>query len=302
MTSILRLRAGILLSAVIVFSMPADVFAQRDSLRANVERIIGHARGSVGVAVLGPDNSDTLTVNGNGRFPMQSVYKFPLALAVLDQVDRGLLSLDQHVRIRKADLLPDTWSPLREDHPGGDVALTLSELLIYTVSKSDNNGCDILFRLLGGPKRVEEYIRSLGVTDIAIVSTEEEMHKDRRVQYGNWSSPSAMARLLSLFDQGKILSTRSKEFLWDAMVKTSNGPRRINGFLPAGTVVAHKSGSSGTDDDGFTAATNDAGIITVPGGRHVILVVFVSDAASEEKTCEDIIAGIAREVWDGHTK
>ena len=81
---------------------------------------------------------------------MQSVYKYPLALAILNQVDKGIFSLEQKIHIKKEDLLPDTWSPLRKKYPDGNADITLDELLNITVSQSDNNGCDILFRLIGG--------------------------------------------------------------------------------------------------------------------------------------------------------
>jgi beta-lactamase class A len=291
---------GVLLLVSVVLScfIPATTCAQKDSLKARIEFVIDRAGGRVGVAVLGLDNNDTLMFNGDGRFPMQSVYKFPLALTVLHEVDAGKFAFDQRIHITKADLLPKTWSPLRDKYPEGDVDLSLAEVLTYTVSESDNNGCDILFRLLGGPKTVDAYLHGLGITDIAVVATEEEMHKGWDVQYRNWSSPLAMARLLSMFYHGQILSPKSRGFLWRAMVETGTGPRRIKGLLPEGTLVAHKTGSSGINDSGITAATNDAGIVALPNGSHVAIVVFVSDARSEETACEDVIAEIARAVWD----
>ena len=286
------------LAAVIIPFVPADTPAQMPRLQTKIGHIVQRAGGRVGVAVIGPGKNDTLAVNGSGRFPMQSVYKFPIALAVLNRVDSGKFSLDQKIHIRKDDLLTGTWSPLREKYPDGNVDIPLSELLTYTVSLSDNNGCDILFRLLGGPETVDRYVHSLGIRDIAIATTEAEMHNNRYAQRRNWSSPAAMAQLLQMFECGKILSEKSREFLWQAMVKTGTGPGRIKGLLPAGTVVAHKTGSSGTNSDGITAATNDVGILTLPGGKHVVLVVFVSDAKAKESACEDVIARITKAVWD----
>jgi len=285
----------------LVCFLPANTFSQRDSLRTKIEHILPLAKGKVGVAIIGLENYDTLTFDGNGRFPMQSVYKFPLALAVLDQVDKGRFTLDQKIHITKTDLLPRTWSPLREKYPEGNTDITVRELLTYTVSESDNNGCDILFRLLGGPGVVDRYIHHLGIANIAIVATEEEMHKDWQVQYRNWCSPAAMGQMLRMFYRQEILSRTSTDFLWQTMVKTGTGPRRIKGLLPTGAIVAHKTGSSGTNEDGITAATNDVGVVTLPNDKYVAIVVFVSDSMAEEKVCEDVIAEIAKMVWDAYT-
>jgi beta-lactamase class A len=283
-------------------SFPAFGFLQHDSLRTQIELIVAQVHATIGVAVAGIETGDTLTINGDGRFPMQSVFKFPLALALLDQVDKGQFTRKQKIHVRKVDLLPRTWSPLRDKYPQGDVDVSLEELITYTVSQSDNNGCDIIFRLLGGPKKVDGFIHGLGVADIAIVANEEAMHKDDQVQYRNWSSPKAMAQLLKRLFLKEVLSQESTEFLWNLMVNTSTGPKRIKGLLPKGTVVGHKTGSSGTDDNGLTAATNDAGIITLPNGNHIVLVVFVSRSKDGENACEDAIARIAKLVWDAYAK
>jgi beta-lactamase class A len=273
--------------------------AQPAGLRGAIERIAGSIEGKVGVAVVGIESTDTLTVGGAHRYPMQSVYKFPLALAVLHDVDSGKRSLTDTIRLRKKDLLPNTWSPLREKYPGGNAVITLDELITFTVAQSDNNGCDMLFRLMGGCSAVEKHIHAVAATDIAIVATEEEMHRDGSVQYRNWCAPSAMGQILRKFYRGELLSPATTAYLRGVMERTSTGPKRIKGLLPEGTVVAHKTGSSGTVD-GMVAATNDVGVITLPDGSHIALVVFVSDARDAEAKCEEVIARVAVAVWDAY--
>jgi beta-lactamase class A len=279
----------------------ATAFGQLDAARVKIDSIALHAKGLVGVAAIDLDSGDTLTICGNGHFPMQSVYKFPLALAVLDQVDKGTLALWQTIHISKADLLPDTWSPLRETYPSGGINLPLDTLLKYTVSLSDNNGCDILFRLLGGTSAVDRYVHKLGIVNMSVVATEVEMHQGWDIQYRNWSSPLAMAKLLQLFRDGGILSQGRRDYLWQLMASSGTAPRRIKGLLPSGTVVPHKSGSSGTNDKGVAAATNDIGIIVFPEGRCVALVVFVSNSNAPDEEREMVIAAIALAVWDAYS-
>ena len=291
-------RIHIILFQCLAFSTPA--LGQLDSARARIDAIATHAQGIVGVGAIDLGSGDTLTVRGSVRFPMQSVYKFPLALAVLHQVDEGTMALSQPVHIPETDLRPDTWSPLRAAYPSGNVTLPLDSLLRYTVAQSDNNGCDILFRLLGGTDVVDHYVHKLGIDSISIVATEAEMHLGWNVQYRNWSSPLAMARLLQLFHSGGILSDRSRDYLWEVMVSSGTGLRRIKGFLPAGTVVAHKTGSSGTNEDGLAAATNDVGVIVLPDGRCIALAVFVSDSHAPDNERDSVIAGIAYAIWEAY--
>ena len=124
------------------------------------------------------------------HFPMQSVFKFHIALAVLSQVDKGRLSLDQKIKIEKKDLLPGLHSPLREKYPNG-ATLPLAEIIRYTVSNSDNVGCDALLRLLGGPQAVEKYFLRNGFKDISIKINEEVMQNNWDLQFQNWTTPKA---------------------------------------------------------------------------------------------------------------
>jgi len=252
----------------------------------------------VGIAVRDLESGNGVTLNDDRRYPMQSVYKFPLALAVLHRVDRGELALDQVVHIDRKELLPGTWSPLRDAHPDADVDISLAELLRYVVSQSDNNGCDVLFRLMGGTAPVERYVHGLGVRDIAIAATEQEMHRDWQVQYRNWARPSALVDLLEQFQRRRIVSEKSQAFLWGLLVETTTGPNRLKGRLPSNVVVAHKTGSSGSNKQGVTAAVNDIGILVLPDGRHIALAVLVAETRAPDEASERIIANVARIVVD----
>ncbi len=280
------------------FFLPISAPAHPDSLKVKIEKIIEKASGKIGVAVLDIENKYTLTVNNKVKYPMQSVYKFPLALAVLNQVDKGKLSLKLKIHLDKTNLGENTWSPLRDKYSNGNINVTLDEILNYTVSQSDNNGCDILFKLVGGTKAVNRYIHNLGVNNISIAATEKEMHSAWNVQFKNWCYPSAMALLFYKFYNGEVLSNDSRNYLMNIMIKTVTGANRIKGLLPQETVVAHKTGTSDTNKDGITAATNDAGIITLPNGHHIILVVFVSNSKDNDKTRNEVIAKISKAVWD----
>ncbi|NBA88058.1 class A beta-lactamase, subclass A2 [Emticicia sp. CRIBPO] len=268
------------------------------ALRKNIQEILNTSKAKVGVAVLGLEDRYSLTFYPKIHFPMQSTYKFPVALAILDRVDKGKLKLDQKIHVSKSELHPDTWSPMREKYPEGNVDLPLSELLAFMVSQSDNNACDILFAIAGGPKKVDQYVKALGVKQIAIAATEYEMHQGWEVQYTNWCEPWAMMQLLDLFHKRKLLKKPTHDFLWKTMVETTTGPKKIKGLLPKGTLVAHKTGSSGTNKDGVTAASHDVGIVTLPDGKHFGIVVLVGDSKETEEFREALVAKISKATWD----
>ncbi|TPG58922.1 hypothetical protein EAH73_21625 [Hymenobacter nivis] len=94
------------------------------------------------------------------------------------------------------------------------------------------------------------------------------------------------------------LSQANSALLWQLLLDTSVGPQRIKGLLPAGTPVAHRTGTSGTNAEGLSPALNDAGVIKLPNGQHVALTVFVADSHADTATRELLIATIARAVYD----
>ncbi|MGB8507321.1 MAG: class A beta-lactamase, partial [Pyrinomonadaceae bacterium] len=243
------------------------------------------------------ETGESVAFNGAQLFPMQSVYKLPIAMAVLHQVDGGALKLEQKISVEKSDFVASGQrSPIRDAHPRG-VEMSVGELLDFMVKESDGTACDVLLRILGGPEKVTEYLRESGLPDINVVSYEKELGRDVKVQYQNSATPESMLRLLRMLQEGRGMSASSRSLLLEIMTKSVPGPRRIKGLLPADASVAHKTGTSGTAN-GLTSATNDVGLITLPDGRHLAIAVFVSDTKTDEATREGVIAKIARASWD----
>lgn len=268
----------------------------KERLRQRIEQISQTAQGRVGVTATVLETGKSVTLNGDQQFPMQSVYKFPIAMAVLAQVDQGNLKLDQKIRIEASDIVQDS-QVLEEDSEGKE--FRLAQLLQYMVSESDSTACDALLRLIGGPQRVTEYLSSLGINHIVVANTENEIQfgQDPTLQYRNSATPDAAIDLLRAFHEGRGLSDSSQAVLRQWMTETSTGPNRIKGLLPEGTVVAHKTGTSRTVE-GVTAATNDVGLVILPDGQHLAIAVFVSDSRASSTIREEVIAKVAKAAWD----
>lgn len=288
------------LSVCLLFVLSASL-SQAQDLLAQIKSIEPESKGIVGVSILGLETRDTLNYNAHSRLVMHSVMKFPIAMTVLHLVDRGKYKLDEKMKVRKSDLRPNTWSPLRDKFPDG-TEIAMGDLIDYMVSQSDNDACDYLLKKLGGPQVVENYLKSLGINGIAVRASEEEMAASWEVQYTNWCKAADIVQLLDIFYQGKALSKTSNDFLMKAMVVTTTGPKRLKGLLPADAVVAHKTGTSPTNADGLSPATNDVGIITLPNGKHIAIAVLVCNSKADEATRDTVIAQIAKAAWDYYGK
>jgi beta-lactamase class A len=270
-----------------------------DALRQKIQQILSAKNATVGVAIIGNSQKDTLSINGNGHFPLQSVFKFHIALAVLAEIDKGKFSLNQAIKIDKKDLLPNLYSPIRDDYPDG-ATLSIAKILTYTVSKSDNVGCEILLKLIGGPLVVEKYFVKNKFQDVSIKINEEVQQANWDLQFQNWTTPKAANKVLAVFyyNKKKLLSKKSYDFIWKVMKETETGKDRLKGQLPINTIVAHKTGSSGTNKEGLTAAVNDIGLVFLPNGKHFFISVFVTNSKEVATTNEKIIADISKATWD----
>ena len=284
---------------IILFSLLSfSTFAQStNELRQQLSQIISSKNATVGISIKGIEDKDTLSLNGNLKAPMMSVFKFHIALTVLDKVDQGKLSLTQEIFIKKKDLHEDTWSPMREDYPDGNVNLTLDKVLRYTISHSDNNGCDILIDLLGGTKEVQKFINKQGIKDFVIKVNEQQMRTWENL-YVNTTTPLATTVLLEKFFKGQILKENTTKYLYQIMVETSRGLTWMKAGLPKNTELAHRTGISGTNDDNLRVAMNDIGIVKLPNGKHFILSVYLKNITEKQEDTEKLIADITKITWD----
>ncbi|RZI58577.1 MAG: hypothetical protein EOP94_03125 [Zymomonas sp.] len=76
------------------------------------------------------------------------------------------------------------------------------------------------------------------------------------------------------------------------MERCESGAGRMNRMLPAGTVVAHKTGTLG-------GTVNDVGMTTLPNGRgRLVIAIYFNVSDASEALRERAIAGITRSVFD----
>lgn len=263
------------------------------SLEQKINEIISSKKADIGVSVIGPGN-ERISINGDKLYPMLSTVKFPIALAILHQVEKGKLSMDQIFFIKKEELLENTWSPFRTKYPEGNISITLSEAVKWMVSYSDNNITDILLRYIGGPEQVENFISN---ENFIVKNNEKDMHQSWESQFINQVTPNLFSQMLKDFSEQKLLNKQHTEWLYQVMVENKTGANRLKGKLPD-VVVAHRTGSSFTNSEGITGAINDIGIIELPNRQKIYITVLVRDTSEEFSKGEEIIADIAKVVYD----
>ncbi|MFZ2960461.1 MAG: class A beta-lactamase [Candidatus Ozemobacteraceae bacterium] len=297
---------------------------QHAKLQKEFARLTRGFDGRVGICVR--DSSGVTCVNGGRRFPLQSVMKLLVSIAVLDAVDQRGWKLTDLVVLRKEDLSLAV-QPLARLLTEDGFHTTIDDLVRRAIVDSDSAAADFLVARLGGPTVVQSTLdrhRVIGVrfdrderhlqTEIVgvewrpeFVDSELLAREDQAVpearrdaafrKYQNdprdTATPRGMAALLQRLAEGKLLSETSTKRLLEIMGQTKTGPDRLKAGVPRGWSLAHKTGTSGTWQ-GVTAATNDVGILTAPNGKFISVVVFIADSRAEAKNMAKLMADIAR--------
>lgn len=287
---ILFLGAVLLLALIVWFVRTNN--ATEQNLKAISEQYAGY-KANIGIGYA--DNQVTYQ-NNQKKYPLLSVFKLHVAVAVLDKINREKLNLENKINISSADIKENTYSPLREKYGVKNLNLSLHELLYYMVAESDNNACDILIKWVGGTDSVEKYIHAIGLPETEIKVTEDIMNRADMTQYQNRAPLHEILALLKMIDENKLFSEELHKELLSIMQSTVTGANKIKGYLPKSVNVAHKTGSSSRLQDGKKIADNDAAIIKV-GNKKYYLAIMVSDSYESDETNAKIIAKISQQIY-----
>lgn len=283
---------------------PAQKGKAQSSLTAVLEdslsRIASACPGEMGVAVIVND-AETIAVNNRSVYPLMSVFKVHQALALCDDFDKRGLSLDTLLTINRGELDPDTWSPMMKDHPEKVMSLTVRDLLRYTLTQSDNNASNLLFKRLVDVAQTDSFVATIVPrSSFRIAYTEEEMAADHARAYANYTSPLGTAILMNRLFTDKLVSDGMQDFIMNTLKECETGTDRIAAPLleEPDAVIAHKTGSGYVDENGVLVAHNDVAYICLPHNNiSYTLAVFVKDFKGNEAQASRYIARVSAVVY-----
>ncbi|HEY4165422.1 MAG TPA: class A beta-lactamase [Reyranella sp.] len=241
--------------------------------------------GRLGVSVLDTGTHQRLDYRADERFAMCSTHKFLTVAAILEQVDRGAISLDRKVAFTRADLLP--YAPVTKQHVDTGV-MTVEALAAATTAWSDNTADNLLLALMGGPAGWTRYARSLGDSVSRLDRIESDLNSAIPGDPRDTSSPAAMVRNLDVVLLGKALSDASRMRLETWMFDSTITGTLLRAGMPEGWRVADKSGA------GANGTRNDIGLITRPGAAPLLAAVYYTQAPGDMAAQDRVLADAGR--------
>jgi beta-lactamase class A len=278
---------------------------------------ITQVEGSMGVAVELLERGESFAYCADEWFPMASVFKVPILIALFCQRDAGKIDLHQTIKIPAARMSPG-GGLLR--HLSAELPLTIHDLATLMIILSDNTATDVLLEL-AGTDQVQQTMHAYGFARISIrmsckeliygaaglgnrpLTAENTATATARLQQdqldlqspvyqwneqNNVVTPREMNNILIALQQEKILTPQScRDVL--AILEKQLLNARLPLLLPRQATLAHKTGS-------LPHIRADAGLLTTPKGKAV-LSTFGKELAHEEQAVL-CMARIGRIVYD----
>ena len=293
---------------------PLAVGAQQtdwDALRGKLDARIAEHPGVVGLVVLDPGTGESLSIRGEERFPTASNIKVPILFELFHQVEQGRIRLDDPLVMLDVDRVGGSGIFQFFDAP---LEVTVKDAATFMISQSDNTATNLLLDKLG-IRAVNQRMDSLGYPETRLwakvsrrATTSIDPDSSRAFGLGVTTPAESAQMFASLYRLEAVSPEASRQMI--AMLREQAwGYNEIPRYLPAGVVVAHKTGSvSATRNDCgivYARRAQGSGIFDPPaqGGRDYVICVFTKENEDRgwqpvDNGAEVLIGELSRIVWN----
>lgn len=248
--------------------------------------------GTLGVAVKDLHTGGMTHYNGGMSFPSASIVKLPILVEYVCQIEEGKIkpddkmALENHYKVGGSGIL--------KNKPAG-IKYKLEILCSYMITISDNTATDMLIHKLG-MKNIEKRIKAIGLKNTTLKRTIYDFGAMDN-GYDNLATPLDMCRLLSSIYYEKIPSSSGSKIILD-MLKEQKRNHLIPANLPAGTVVAHKTGQLE-----LLGVLGDVGIIyPAKGETHPYILCLLAKNITNTEKAEKAFSGISIDIFNEFNK
>lgn len=229
-----------------------------------------------GVMVVDLDNYNYVDINASQAFPAASTIKFPILVALFQDIDAGKVRFDEMLTMRKDLVAPEAGD--MQYQPVG-TKFSLLETITEMMTISDNTATNMIIDRLGGAEVLNRRFQSWGLAQTGVHNWLPD------VQGTNTTSPKDLATLFNLIHEGKLVSWKSRDRIFEIMHQNHAGSLLPKG-LGEGSLIAHKTGTIGI-------MLGDAGLIDTPTGKRYVAVVLVKRPRDDDRA-ETLIQKISK--------
>ncbi len=232
-----------------------------------------------GIFFLDLDTGNYIDINGEKVFPAASTIKFPILIALFQEIDAGRIKWNETLVMRR-DLMTGGSGTMQYKRPG--TKFSLSETAIRMITISDNTATNMIIDRLGGKAKLNQRFRSWGMQNTVIRNLLGDFKGT------NTTSPKDLGRLSALVANNKLLSNSSRTRVLYIMSRVQNRSLLPSG-LGKGAVISHKTGTLGV-------ILGDAGIVQTPTGKRYLAGIMVRRPFGDARA-KSFISQVSRMVY-----
>jgi beta-lactamase class A len=252
---------------------------------ARIAEIERDLQGRLGVAILDTASNRSIAYHATDRFPMCSTFKFLLAAAVLQRVDKKEEQLDRNIAYSSADLLE--WAPVTKQYVQ-DENMTVDALCAAAVEYSDNTAANLLLETVGGPHGLTEFVRSLDDSVTRLDRHEPNLNTAIKGDERDTTTPAAMLNDLKLLLLEETLSAAGRQSLERWLVMNTTGDKRLRAGLPSTWQIGDKTGT------GENGARGDVAIARPPNREPILIAVYTVESRAPDDKINEAFAAIGK--------
>ncbi len=269
-------RSSVLAGTLLLFvGLPSSLAKESGESKKTLEQVLAPAikahRGDVAIAVKHLQTGDLYEHDAENPMPTASLIKFPVMIAAYDAVEKGKLSLDEMIDLKKDDKVPGSGVLTAHFSPGARISLrdAIHLMIVY----SDNTATNLVLDKLG-LATTSEYMKSLGCPETRIHSkvfrADTSIAPERSKQFGLGSTTARdMVKLAAMLHGRKLVSEKASEQMLAHMFACEDKVK-VPRLLPPGTRVAHKTGS-------VNSSRTDAGVMETPSGPIAFCILTANN-------------------------
>lgn len=270
--------------------------ADKQQLLAAIQQVFSSQPGVFALAAKHLPDGDTLFINEREMFHAASTMKTPVMIEIFRQAAEGKIRLEDTLLVRNEffSIVDGSSYQLTPADDSDDevyqkigTGQTIEYLLFHMITRSSNLATNLLMTLATG-EQVTATLRNLGAPTMQVMRGVEDS-KAYRQGLNNVTSAFDLMKVFEQIALGKAVNKEASQQMVNILLQQFYKDL-IPAKLPEGTLVAHKTGW-------ITGVHHDSGIIFLPGGGQLVLVLL-SKKATDEPATKQMLATIARLVYD----
>lgn len=266
---------------------------QKNQINSALEKLAkleASSGGRLGLSAVNTADNMHIDYRAAERFPFCSTGKVMVVSAILKKSEKNSAILQKKNMYTQKDVSISGYAPVTKQHI--DNGMSVAELCKAAIEYSDNTAMNLLMKIIGGPKAVTSYARSIHDDTFKLDRWEPQLNSAIPGDNRDTTTPFAMVNSLRGLAFGDYLTFAKRKMLLAWLKNNTTGNTKIRAGVPPNWLVGDKTGS------GSYGTTNDIAIIWPPKNPPIVMVIFFTKDAKEATPLNEVIVAATRIVVD----